>query len=934
MRTYETAAAVPGIEHVHQYDKRSSEQLKLAMSYLDAHELPPSSERYVYILWILIAGIVVMLGFEYMLSLSQRTFLGAVWSKWATMQYIPRPVHRVAFFALQIRHVLFAILLFLPVLLLTFVGPDYIDPSVSVFGSYKHVDVQWGLGTHERVMTSKPTTTLPYHTFWTVGSRFGDFCNALTPLVILFALKQAPFALLYLPVFGHFASNTLQFLHKWGGYLLWIYALLHTLLWIVQVARDARVQPDMWTLVLNVPRFRWAICAFIFLTLLIVLSIPPIRRYHYECFYITHLVCVIGFMVATWAHHPQLGGWMLAGFLVWGLERAWRLVRVLYFNYSERPKELKRSMQSYEKASASRSTVNLITPTPKSEGNLGEEPDSYFSLNIGSSTSLPPTTPREPFREAVAPDLQEQLYPGFAFVQPLAGHMMRVVLRTAKPMSWKPGQWLYVNFPQMSWIQTHPFTIACSSSHEWERMRDTLDGTSFRGTRSADPLIVLLIRVRNGLTRRIWNHVEARCRGQFALANEAGSSAHSVFPNVYGAAVKTHVQGVYMRTLVDGPFGGTSRIDWGAYATCVIVCGGSGVTFGLSILEDLCGKIALIRQGHKVTSMWGRPFHTRRIRFVWIMRDYAHLQWAASALRLCLEMLPPENLTIEMYATRVHPPSAITKQTPSHDALAPQMSIPEDESDMDVTQQERPEQALHDMGLQAADLTQFEEDEDQPLNAQELSMNEQIRRQGQLLRARTRTRRSTERNDAVWSIRPMPLTVQHVNRQADEELRIMRERAHLQNKQVDVPSRSSPSVTFAMDVGGDAGTSSIASVSKVDDEEGIESYSLMPMGQDVKSPPPIDLSVHTKDKYMNIDPFELQDFAVLSELTRAGYPRLSDIVGEEMRSAEGRTIAAGCGPAGLMALLRTAVSEHLELHKAWSGDVSGHANVFTESYET
>lgn len=85
---------------------------------------------------------------------------------------------------------------------------------------------------------------------------------------------------------------------------------------------------------------------------------------------------------------------------------------------------------------------------------------------------------------------------------------------------------------------------------------------------------------------------------------------------------------------------------------------------------------------------------------------------------------------------------------------------------------------------------------------------------------------------------------------------------------------------------------------------------------------------------MNIDPFELQDFAVLSELTRAGYPRLSDIVGEEMRSAEGRTIAAGCGPAGLMALLRTAVSEHLELRKAWSGDVSGHANVFTESYET
>ena len=73
--------------------KRTAPDIALAMSYLNAHELSSPSERYVYILWILVAVLAVLLGLEYILCLTQRTILGVIWSKWATMQYNLSLIH-------------------------------------------------------------------------------------------------------------------------------------------------------------------------------------------------------------------------------------------------------------------------------------------------------------------------------------------------------------------------------------------------------------------------------------------------------------------------------------------------------------------------------------------------------------------------------------------------------------------------------------------------------------------------------------------------------------------------------------------------------------------------------------------------------------------------------------------------------------------------
>ena len=933
-----------------------------AMSYLDAHELSAPSERYVYILWILFACFVVLLGVEHLVGVTQRTWIGALWTKWSTMHYVPpagrtgnstlravqQRLYRITMVSLRANHVMMLLLLFIPLLLLTLIGADYIDPKAGLFSntyfpSQAEVQaahaalarrlVQWGRGDYPRIMTNKATYTLPYHTFWTMGSRFGDFCNALTPMVILFALKQAPIALLSLPVFGRYASNSLAFLHRWGGRLLWLYASLHTVLWAVQVHRDTAAKPDLWTHLLAVPRFRWAITAYIFLTLLVVLSLEPIHRTHYEFFYITHLVCAIGFMVGTWAHHPQLGGWMLAGFVVWGAERAWRLVRVIYFNYSERPPELKRSMAEYQQVT--HANASAFSLTSKSEQDLS----SMLESADMSRTTTPQTMPAGavvpiPFRPVVSDALRGQLFPGFAFVQPLSGQMMRLVLRTSRPMPWRPGQWLFLQLPSLSWVQTHPFTIAGSYVRDAQHGYVPADVDAPDAVDN-DQLIVLLIRARAGLTHRLWLDVQRRCEAQAALAASQPGGAPSMFPLLHGGAVASQVQGVYMRAIVDGPFGDAARIDWGAHATVLLVCGGSGVSLGLSILDYLCRKIARALRGERVRGLYQRPFLTRRVRFVWVMREYAHLQWAASALRLCLEILPPANLRIEIYVTRGHNRSASNV----HDG-----GLPPAQSG---------ERTLASMGLDANDLVQFGPDEDGPLTLVDQTMNEMIRKEGQLRRARTRRARSMRRpaRGPAQAPPPLPLgasaalpdtgddsfTAQHANEQADEDLA---------RQMLSVPDATPSAAT----PGPDASPTSVYNEYFTLPTDPPDTYPMVPMAPADRVPTPaaapgeapaVPAAPEAPEKseapvptYANLDVHELQDFDILSEMTRAGYPPLDEIVGTEMGQAQGRTIAVGCGPAGLLALLRNVVSRHVHVRRAWHGDASAHANLFTESYAT
>ena len=280
--------------------------------YFNAHMLSPPSWRYFYWLWFILAVVLLLASAAHFAGLGQKTYLGACWNKWATKNRVIKlgkkpgegkePVrgqaHRhgasvasyqpvvysggarrtIITFPSFGRMLVLAIMLAIPISL-SLIGADYINPNAGVFdlsqsfpngtvtpsniqtyrrrSLWKRI-VQWGQGDFPDVTTFPVNTTIPYHTWWTLGGRLGGMTNALTPFVLLLALKQVPFALLSLKIFGGFSFDRLSFLHKWGGRLVWLFATAHICAWSVQLASDTALGGQaIYSFAFMWGRFRW-----------------------------------------------------------------------------------------------------------------------------------------------------------------------------------------------------------------------------------------------------------------------------------------------------------------------------------------------------------------------------------------------------------------------------------------------------------------------------------------------------------------------------------------------------------------------------------------------------------------------------------------------------------------------------------------------------
>ncbi|KAJ7107715.1 hypothetical protein C8R44DRAFT_637013 [Mycena epipterygia] len=78
-----------------------------------------------------------------------------------------------------------------------------------------------------------------------------------------------------------------------------------------------------------------------------------------------------------------------------------------------------------------------------------------------------------------------------------------------------------------------------------------------------------------------------------------------------------------MHVILDGPYGGPMH-DAGAYDTVLFIAGGSGVTVTLGQLDDLVGRC--VRRGR------AHGERTRRVEWVWCVRDADALNWFAPQL--------------------------------------------------------------------------------------------------------------------------------------------------------------------------------------------------------------------------------------------------------------------------------------------------------------
>ncbi|KAH8106103.1 ferric reductase NAD binding domain-containing protein [Cristinia sonorae] len=179
---------------------------------------------------------------------------------------------------------------------------------------------------------------------------------------------------------------------------------------------------------------------------------------------------------------------------------------------------------------------------------------------------------------------------GTATVELLSQDTIRLTLR--RRMNWKAGQHAYVVLPTISDLpsEAHPFTISTISK--------SLDGTD--GSEEKD--VTFLIRGRSGFTARLKEH-----------ASGQGNSTVPAF--------------------IDGPYG--CPPDLTTNHTCILIAGGSGVSYILPLLLDLVHNARAGRSS------------VRRIVFVWAVREPEHLKWISKILNEAMAQAQSTQLSID-----------------------------------------------------------------------------------------------------------------------------------------------------------------------------------------------------------------------------------------------------------------------------------------------
>ncbi|RYP77830.1 hypothetical protein DL771_000927 [Monosporascus sp. 5C6A] len=164
-------------------------------------------------------------------------------------------------------------------------------------------------------------------------------------------------------------------------------------------------------------------------------------------------------------------------------------------------------------------------------------------------------------------------------------------------MKWKPGQYVYLRMPGVSFFDNHPFTISslCSEDFPSEYGEQYRDCT-------------LVFKPYGGFTRRV-----------LETAIEKGPF---------------HTYRAYL----DGPYGGMRR-ELAAFDTCILIAGGSGIT---SLMSQLLNLIKRMRDGKAIT---------KKVVVVWALKRLEAMDWFREELRICRDSAPPESVTCKFFVT-------------------------------------------------------------------------------------------------------------------------------------------------------------------------------------------------------------------------------------------------------------------------------------------
>ncbi|OAX83210.1 hypothetical protein ACJ72_02427 [Emergomyces africanus] len=164
-------------------------------------------------------------------------------------------------------------------------------------------------------------------------------------------------------------------------------------------------------------------------------------------------------------------------------------------------------------------------------------------------------------------------------------------------LRWRPGQYVYLRMPGISFFENHPFTIASLCSDDFPSEY----GEEYRD-------MILVFRPFSGFTSKVLD-----------TALEKGP-------------YKTY------RAFIDGPYGGMRR-EITSFDDVIFLAGGSGITAIASQLLDLIKKM---RDGKALT---------RRVRIIWALKRPETMEWFKEELRICREYAPPGSVFCQFYLT-------------------------------------------------------------------------------------------------------------------------------------------------------------------------------------------------------------------------------------------------------------------------------------------
>ncbi|KAK5113935.1 hypothetical protein LTR62_003058 [Meristemomyces frigidus] len=195
----------------------------------------------------------------------------------------------------------------------------------------------------------------------------------------------------------------------------------------------------------------------------------------------------------------------------------------------------------------------------------------------------------------------------------LNGNVTKITMRNPAISRWRPGSYMLLTLPgqdTFGWAQAHPATILSTPM-------------------SHDGQLVFILKSHKGFTRRIMS--------------AANNSSEALIPRgVIEAEKGTEERTVTFRAVFNGPYGG-HHADFAAFDSVCLIAGSTGVTFTLSILQDIADRAVSL----------GKRLPIKRIHFVWCNNREDRAKWVAAELNAAVEKLASAGIqiTVSVYVT-------------------------------------------------------------------------------------------------------------------------------------------------------------------------------------------------------------------------------------------------------------------------------------------